>query len=84
MAAAPFYMSPGSSWGPITDGAALCAVNGNHQRGAPPEPSAAGRVGKRRSKGAEGGIFTPECSDRSGLCDDAAQYLGKDAFFNLK
>ena len=43
--------------------------------------------GKRRSKGAEGGMPTHGRPDGSGLCDDegdVAQYLGMDAFFNLQ
>ena len=52
-------------------------------------PNRAQRSGRweRRSKGAEGGMPTHGRPDGSGLCDDegdVAQYLGMDAFFNLK
>ena len=55
--------------------------------GVPNRAQRSGSVGERRSKGAEGGMPTHGRPDGSGLCDDedeVAQYLGKDAFFNLK
>ena len=55
--------------------------------GDPDRAQRSGSIGERRSKGAEGGTPILGRSDRSGLCDDedeVAQYLGKDAFFNLK
>ena len=55
--------------------------------GGPDRAQRSGSVGERRSKGAEGGMPMPGRPDWGGLCDDAdevAQYLGKDAFFNLK
>lgn len=55
--------------------------------GAPNRAQRSGSVGERRSKGAEVGMPRQGRPDGSGLCDDegdVAQYLGMDAFFNLK
>ena len=55
--------------------------------GDPERAQRSGSVGERRSKGADGGRPRVGRPDWSGLCDDedeVAQYLGKDAFFNLK
>ena len=66
------------------DGGPFCAA----QLGAPARTQRSGSRGERRSKGAGGvsGGVQPG-TEQSGLCSDegeAAQYLGKGAFFNLK
>ena len=79
MAAAPFFVSPGSSWAPSWMG----------RRFAPYK-----RFGLAQNLGA-GAIHLPRASKINlghrrklqlsvGLLGDVAQYLGKDAFFNLK
>jgi hypothetical protein len=47
------------------------------------KPSTAGSIWKGGAR--ERAQFSPQVETKlSGLCDDAAQYLGKKAFFNLK
>ena len=81
-----FFMCP-EFWVHITANGSGPAFWVAQLLGSPTEPNAVGRLGERRSKGAEGGMPTHGRPDGSGLCDDegdVAQYLGMDAFFNLQ